>query len=773
MWFFIPPALFGAAVGGDLNGDGADDIVISGLRDGQPASSLMVNDRHKQYIFETRASALLSNLWRSCIIPFDNTLYVSGMDEGGSVIARAYRISTNYEQLKTVGRLDWSYDCADEILSLSWEPAQDLDGAPAALFDVRIHKGPSTISLWQISAAAIHVTDIAPDHNMTVMVRTSTLIRSSEWAVTTISASSLCPCAFDGDSDGVCDSLPDNCPSVCNPDQMDVDEDGLGDACDADVDGDGVDNHLDVCPNGPDVVGCEPFMLSQTISLPNIRSMAMKGDVLLVGYEDVSSAVEIFINVMGTWEETVQDPLSPPPSWMSPGYAASLSTDAQYVAVADGEINNAFPGSGKGAAYIYRRFNSTFSLQEVFVPSQLQEDSISSTRVASRKGLLAWSFGSNVVDVYEESASSTLHVFVQTLSGPGPVDQLLLTQSRDIVLCSSGSAKCDVFDYGAEDGVFKHLQTLSSVPNSLFGRSLSSFGRKLLLIGAPSQDTCQRADDGTLFLFERSDIGGIYELFQRIDVPAYLVNSTAPTSLGRSCVIIDPFTIAATLQNPSSLVVFSRPTLNERFELAYHFPLNPTTEDSVVLLSSNGEFLSASHDSITSIWAKQGSAADMSSFDVPCYREHSSALPSELDSDFDGICDDVDSCPMDSKNDEDADGVCGDVDPCPEDANDDTDFDGVCDAVDYCPNDPAKSGPMVCGCNQVDSDSNSDGQPDCVDECNEYPDPDSDGLCGSADSCSSEVNTDTDSDGLVRDECRFIGVGWLLLFSFSVSVRCR
>ncbi len=54
----------------------------------------------------------------------------------------------------------------------------------------------------------------------------------------------------DTDGDGVADDI-DNCPSIANSNQDDLNGDGEGDACDSDIDGDGVENASDAFPRDP------------------------------------------------------------------------------------------------------------------------------------------------------------------------------------------------------------------------------------------------------------------------------------------------------------------------------------------------------------------------------------------------------------------------------------------------------------------------------------------------------------------------------------------
>jgi hypothetical protein len=57
-------------------------------------------------------------------------------------------------------------------------------------------------------------------------------------------------CDLDIDGDGVANA-GDNCPTFSNADQADADNDGIGDVCDSDVDGDSVEDNADNCPFTP------------------------------------------------------------------------------------------------------------------------------------------------------------------------------------------------------------------------------------------------------------------------------------------------------------------------------------------------------------------------------------------------------------------------------------------------------------------------------------------------------------------------------------------
>ena len=75
----------------------------------------------------------------------------------------------------------------------------------------------------------------------------------------------LCSISKDTDQDGIYDDQ-DNCIEIPNENQIDIDNDGIGNSCDDDDDGDGVLDEKDLCPNTPldsivDINGCKIFSL--------------------------------------------------------------------------------------------------------------------------------------------------------------------------------------------------------------------------------------------------------------------------------------------------------------------------------------------------------------------------------------------------------------------------------------------------------------------------------------------------------------------------------
>lgn len=98
------------------------------------------------------------------------------------------------------------------------------------------------------------------------------------------------PCADlggDTDGDGVCDAN-DNCPSVANPDQSDVDSDGLGDACDAMTNLEVELTHFPANPTAADLI-----LFTATVS--NTGSTAAGPSVLLfdIGGESEGQSFDV------------------------------------------------------------------------------------------------------------------------------------------------------------------------------------------------------------------------------------------------------------------------------------------------------------------------------------------------------------------------------------------------------------------------------------------------------------------------------------------------
>ena len=152
----------------------------------------------------------------------------AALETGGDQVALYFRNQPSASRLLDFVAWDASY-----AHSADWLADDDL--AQAA-------------GIWNAAAADDFVDVTSPLQGHSILRSTDGLDtdRSQDWVLSPGVSSG----DRDGDQDGLVDSR-DDCPDTYNPGQEDTDRDGIGDACDADLDGDGFRNPFDCSLSDP------------------------------------------------------------------------------------------------------------------------------------------------------------------------------------------------------------------------------------------------------------------------------------------------------------------------------------------------------------------------------------------------------------------------------------------------------------------------------------------------------------------------------------------
>lgn len=157
-------------------------------------------------------------------------------------------------------------------------------------------------------------------------------------------------CDPDLDGDGVANA-GDNCPAFANADQADADNDGLGDVCDSDVDGDSVEDNADNCPFAPntdqadsdnDGLGdvCDPDDDNDGVSdLTDNCPLVANLDQADFNSNGIGDACDADVDGDGVLNQADQCPATPAGSFITPEGCSG----AEYIALtceADNFVNH-------------------------------------------------------------------------------------------------------------------------------------------------------------------------------------------------------------------------------------------------------------------------------------------------------------------------------------------------------------------------------------------------------------------------------------------------
>ena len=139
----------------------------------------------------------------------------------------------------------------DTEITVQWTGQDDQNGSGIASYDVYLSIDGSPFYVWESTENTSAVLNGQPGHTYAFYSVATDNVGNRE-ATPNEADTTILIIPPDIDNDSIPDA-EDNCPTVANPDQADMDGDGIGDVCDSDADGDGYSKLDDCNDNDPTI----------------------------------------------------------------------------------------------------------------------------------------------------------------------------------------------------------------------------------------------------------------------------------------------------------------------------------------------------------------------------------------------------------------------------------------------------------------------------------------------------------------------------------------
>jgi hypothetical protein len=517
----------------------------------------------------------------------------------------------------------------------------------------------------------------------------------------------------DLDEDGVCDDV-DNCNGAKNPTQSDLDNDGKGDFCDEDIDGDGINNAADDCSfEAEDFDGIEDEDGCPEDAENNAPHMSITGETQINEMETLSLNINVNDEEKLALRVKVKECLFTIPN----PFGNSLCVMPSYEDV---------PEEVKLSKTSMNEFVLTWNTDYTFVkhPAQsktetlvfIVDDTVTETKeevkvtikdvnqltVLTSEGDELIAEGETFFATFVAEDADPEDVFEFNVIKPDWVSYHIVS-GKEVHL--AGTADCSTAgDYDIAVTVNDGVETVSEHYTFTVTEACEVPCEDHDNDGVCNVDDLCPAKAGTIeedgcpLVEEENHLPHIVKITDKTVVEGNLLQF----DFGVSDIDGDDFTVTAGSRWPKTVTVYPKPL--------------KLVDDSIKFFIFNWQTaVGEVGDHYFTIVAKDINGGTSSQKIKVTVLEK----PVCLDSDADGICDDVDLCPLVAEDfdgiedtdgcpeeepclDSDADGICDDVDVCPLEAEDfdgiedtdgcpeeepclDSDADGICDDIDVCP----------------------------------------------------------------------------------------